>query len=194
MHAETTSSLIANITLCPHLSFVPAGFPLPRRLRWGSTLGFFLRETTVLIPLRHENMRGRRWPYITFALIGLNILIFAFTFGTMKSEAPRRLQVRVSLLTLAARHPDLQMSPAATAYVESVKKQLGDRWERLVTGDGSRQLPNNAEVDAEVDPAEIQDVHQQLQQQMDAACQAFESEKQSDLLANFRGLLQRWWG
>lgn len=139
----------------------------------------------MLIPLRHENMRGRRWPYITFALIGLNILIFAFTFGTMKSEGTRRLQVRVNLLTLAARHPDLQMSPAATAYVESVKKQLGDKWDRLLSADGSRQLPNATTVDTETDANEIQDARQQLQQQMDAACQAFESEKQSNLLDNY---------
>jgi hypothetical protein len=28
----------------------------------------------MLIPLRHENMEGRRWPVVTFALIALNVL------------------------------------------------------------------------------------------------------------------------
>jgi membrane associated rhomboid family serine protease len=35
----------------------------------------------MFIPLRNENMRGRRWPYITFALMALNIVIFPLTHG-----------------------------------------------------------------------------------------------------------------
>ena len=139
----------------------------------------------MLIPLRHENMRGRRWPYITFTLIGLNILIFLFTYGTMKTEAPRRFQVRVNLLSMAARHPDLQMSPAATAYVESVKKQLGDKWDSLLTADRTNHLSKYAAGQSELEAPDTQDIQQQLQQQMDAACHAFEAEKQSDLLDNY---------
>jgi hypothetical protein len=33
----------------------------------------------LLIPLRHENMEGRRWPVVTFTLIALNVLIFLGT-------------------------------------------------------------------------------------------------------------------
>jgi hypothetical protein len=32
--------------------------------------------TFVIIPLRHENNRGRRWPYITIAIIALSALLF----------------------------------------------------------------------------------------------------------------------
>jgi hypothetical protein len=41
----------------------------------------------MLIPLRHENMEGRRWPVITFTLIALNILIFLGT-GRWKHKSP----------------------------------------------------------------------------------------------------------
>jgi membrane associated rhomboid family serine protease len=134
----------------------------------------------VLVPLRHESMRGRRWPYITFALIGLNIVMFLLTSGTIEKQMPGRVQVRVQLLVLAARHPDLQLSPQAGMYVENVKKQLGDNWDQALIADAERIERSGAgkvPVDAD-DPAE-------LQQQMDAACQAFEAERQTDILDNY---------
>lgn len=42
----------------------------------------------MLIPLRHENMEGRRWPVITFTLIVLNILISLEPTGRWKSKNP----------------------------------------------------------------------------------------------------------
>lgn len=130
----------------------------------------------MLIPLRHESMRGRRWPYITFALIGINIVAFLLTFGTMGRQQPERAQVRVRLLLLSARHPDLTMSPAADAYVGNVKKQLGENWDKRLTANAARlQRSGNLPADDPADP----------QQQMDSACQAFEAERQSDLLDNY---------
>ena len=35
----------------------------------------------MLIPLRHENMQGRRWPVITIGIIALNVVIFLGTHG-----------------------------------------------------------------------------------------------------------------
>jgi hypothetical protein len=127
----------------------------------------------VLIPLRHESMRGRKWPYITFALIGINIVAFLLTFGTMESQQPQRAQVRVRVLLLSARHQDLTMSPAAGAYVGTVKKQLGENWDKLLTATAALlQRSGNLSVEAD-DPADPQ-------QQMDSACQAFETQRQSD--------------
>ncbi len=37
----------------------------------------------MLIPLRHENMEGRRWPVVTFALLALNVAIFLGTHWTI---------------------------------------------------------------------------------------------------------------
>ena len=42
----------------------------------------------MLIPLRHENMEGRRWPVVTFVLIALNILVFLCTHWKMEEQAP----------------------------------------------------------------------------------------------------------
>jgi len=128
----------------------------------------------VLIPLRHENMRGRRWPIITFALIGLNLLIFLLTNGPIEEQQPQRAQVRVQLLLLAATHPELHMSSEASSFVESVKKQWGDRWEQAILSTRaalSSQSGNRTETD---DPI-------QLQEQMDSLCDAFETQQNADI-------------
>ena len=47
----------------------------------------------MLIPLRHENMEGRRWPVITFGLIALNVLIFLGTHWKIEAQEPERAEV-----------------------------------------------------------------------------------------------------
>lgn len=131
----------------------------------------------LLIPLRHENMRGRRWPIITFALIGINILVFLLTYGPMKQEGPEHARVRLQLLVLANDHPDLRMTPDASAYVESVKKKAGDQWEKLVPAYRTLLQSPAPRARENEDPAE-------LQQHMDAACEAFEAQK-SDILNRY---------
>ena len=56
----------------------------------------------MLIPLRHENMEGRRWPVVTFALIALNVLIFLGTHWKIEAQEPERVEVRTHVLVLAA--------------------------------------------------------------------------------------------
>jgi len=46
----------------------------------------------MLIPLRHENMEGRRWPVVTFALIALNVVVFLGTHWTIEAQEPERLE------------------------------------------------------------------------------------------------------
>lgn len=132
----------------------------------------------MLIPLRHENMRGRRWPIITFALIGLNILVFLLTNGPIQEQQPQRTQVRLRLLVFAAMHPDLNMTPVASAYVEGVKKTVGAQWDKAVAA--NRSVLSNSETSADQagDP-------EALQQQMDSLCEAFETHQNTDILDKY---------
>ena len=59
----------------------------------------------VLIPLRHENMEGRRWPAVTFVLIALKVLVFLGTHWRMDAQTPERAEVRMHIILLAAMHP-----------------------------------------------------------------------------------------
>ena len=39
----------------------------------------FEGRSSMLIPIKHENMTARRWPVITLGLIAINVLVFLFT-------------------------------------------------------------------------------------------------------------------
>jgi len=129
----------------------------------------------MLIPLRHENMRGRRWPYITFALIGLNILIFLVTHGPIQQQLPQRARTRLQLLSFSAVHPDLQLSPDAGSFVEGVKKSVGsEQWDQFAEKQKAALHTTGDDQDTAA-----------LQTQMDALCAAFETEQKSDMLDNY---------
>jgi len=71
----------------------------------------------ILIPLKHENMEGRRWPIITFALIALNIVIFLGTHWTIDKQEPELLGVRFETLIFAAAHPDVKLPENLQEFV-----------------------------------------------------------------------------
>ncbi len=132
----------------------------------------------MLIPLRHESMRGRRWPIITFVLIGLNILIFLFTHGAIQEQTPQRAEVRVHLVILAALHPELKTNGPATFFISSVKDTLGDRWESIASPSRQVEDPWDAEIRQIQDPIV-------LQEDMDNLCQEFETVEQGSILTKY---------
>jgi len=132
----------------------------------------------MLIPLRHESMRGRRWPIITFVLIGLNILIFLMTHGAIEEQAPQRAEVRVHLIILAALHPELKTSGPATVFISGLKDSLGERWESIASPSRQVEDPWDAEIRRVQDPIE-------LQGDMDELCQEFETVEQGSILNKY---------
>jgi hypothetical protein len=84
----------------------------------------------LLIPLKHENMEGRRWPIVTFTLIGLNILVFLGTHWTIDRQVPALSEVRLHLLLLAAEHPELKMSEDAQQFVTDFQKANPEAWKQ----------------------------------------------------------------
>ncbi len=132
----------------------------------------------MFIPLRHENMRGRRWPYVTFVLIALNIIIFLFTHGPMERQQPQIGEVRLHLLLLAGMHPELQISPDANEFIESVKKKAGSSWEQLASPQRRIRDPWDAQIRRVDDP-------QELQHEMDTLSAAFEDQQHSTILGKY---------
>jgi membrane associated rhomboid family serine protease len=83
----------------------------------------------VLLPLRHENMEGRRWPVITIGLITLNVLVFLATHWTMDEQAQQQVPVRKQILILAATHPELEIQdPEIAGWVDSVRSSNPKLW------------------------------------------------------------------
>ena len=86
----------------------------------------------MLIPLRHENMEGRRWPVVTFALIAINVLVFLGTHWTMEAQSPERTEVRTHLILLAATHPELNMPDDVDQFITEVQRKIPpELWKQI---------------------------------------------------------------
>jgi membrane associated rhomboid family serine protease len=82
----------------------------------------------MLIPLKHENMQGRRWPVITFGIIALNVIVFLGTNGTINKQDPELHDVQVHLLILAGMHPEAKVTGKAQDFIADVRSKDPDRW------------------------------------------------------------------
>jgi membrane associated rhomboid family serine protease len=132
----------------------------------------------LLIPLRHERMRGRRWPYFTFALIILNIVIFLATHWTIDAQMAQQVPTRIHLILLAATHPDLQPSPEAAEFINKVKQASGISWDQL----SSASRPPHDAWESQL--RQINDP-EQLQSEMDQLSSEFSAEQKSSLLERY---------
>jgi membrane associated rhomboid family serine protease len=109
-----------------------------------------------IIPIAHEDQRGRRWPYVTIVIIALNVVIFLFTHAQMEEEQRRAGEVQLHILELSARYPDVVMPPDATALVEAVKREHPGGYAQLMAPDRraldawDEQLLSNDWSDVEV--------------------------------------------
>jgi len=115
----------------------------------------------MLIPLRHENMQGRRWPVITFGIIALNILVFLGTHWTIDKQGPELGQVKIHLLLLAAMHPELKIPEKAQEFVTSIETKNAALWKEA-------KNPNRSVFDAWDAKIRMQDDNFNLQQEMDS--------------------------
>jgi len=85
----------------------------------------------VIIPLNHENMHGRRWPYVTVGIIALNAVFFLATHWTIDREVQQMAEIRSHIILLAAAHPDTPMSAAEQKLVESFRGSQAKAWNLL---------------------------------------------------------------
>jgi membrane associated rhomboid family serine protease len=148
----------------------------------------------MIIPLTHENMKGRRWPYVTMAIIALNLLVFLGTHWKIEEESQQIAQLEVHILVLDAAHPDIQVPPAAQKMVDAFSHENAQLWHRLRDGE---QGPVDAwdiqmrDWTPEQASAEMANLSQQLEQaQHDSILQRFayysyRPTPQSFLTANF---------
>jgi membrane associated rhomboid family serine protease len=123
-------------------------------------------------------MRGRRWPYITFALIALNVVIFLVTRGPMEREKPEIVNTQLHLILLDAMHPELQTPPDVSRYLENTQKKIGIGWEHLASPDRRILDPWDAQIRKLEDP-------QQLQQEMDTLSASFLSQEHSTIMGQY---------
>ena len=75
----------------------------------------------MIIPIGHENLRGRRWPWVTTAIIALCTVVFLATNGPMQRELAQTGLVTEHILVLNALYPDAPMSSTAKEMVDAFK-------------------------------------------------------------------------
>jgi hypothetical protein len=100
----------------------------------------------MLIPLRHENMEGRRWPVATFALIALNIIVFLGTHWQMETQAPERAEVRMHIILLAAMHPELKTAEDVQQFIADVQRKIPEEsWKQIADSNRSLKITGTRE-------------------------------------------------
>lgn len=133
----------------------------------------------MLIPVAHENLRGRRWPYVTIAIIALNFVIFLGTNWRIQDEGQRANVVQFHILLLSAHYPDAAMSPDAMHLVNAFKHEHPGVYAQL--GETNRQV------------ADAWDAHQlesnwtseDAQAEMTSLCSEFAQAEQDSTLWNY---------
>jgi membrane associated rhomboid family serine protease len=132
----------------------------------------------LLIPVKHENMEGRRWPVVTFALIALNIIAFLGTHWTMESQGPEITDVRVHLLLLAAMHPELKMPDDVQQFVTDFQTASPEAWKQA----GFQHRQSYDATDARTRQIDDPD---ELQAEMDSLSQRFHDIQEQSILLNY---------
>jgi hypothetical protein len=132
----------------------------------------------MLIPLRHENMQGRRWPVITFGIIALNAIVFLGTHGTIDKQGPELGQVKIHLVLLAAMHPELKIPEKAQEFITYAQTKNAPLWKEA-------QRPNRDVFDSWDAKIRIQDDQDVLQQEMDSLGESYAELSSSSLLNRY---------
>jgi membrane associated rhomboid family serine protease len=133
----------------------------------------------MLIPLRHDNMEGRRWPVVTFALIALNILVFLGTHWKIEAQNPERVEVRLHVIMLAAMHPELKMPDDVEHFVSEVQSKTTDAlWKQIASPNRKPEDAWDAQIRLVQDPEE-------LQAEMDLLSKRFVEEESTSILGNY---------
>lgn len=120
----------------------------------------------MLIPLRHENMQGRRWPVVTFGIIALNVLLFLCTHSIIDRQAPELGEVKLHLVLLAAAHPELKVQDKAGEFVRYIRTKNAPLW-------AEAQKPDRDVVDAWDARMRMKDDSAPWQEEMDALGSAY---------------------
>ena len=85
----------------------------------------------MIIPIGHENLRGRRWPWVTTAIIVLCSAIFLVTNSPMQGQMLQMGQTVLHIMLLSAIYPDAPLTPAASEIVRAYKFAYADSYSQM---------------------------------------------------------------
>jgi membrane associated rhomboid family serine protease len=121
----------------------------------------------MLLPLRHENMEGRRWPVVTITLIALNVLIFLGTHWKMDDEAAQEVPVRKQILIFAATHPEMPIADEdVNQWVNSVRSANPKAWQQFQSQNRVLRDPVTDQDGSATETASLQEEMNSLVEQL----------------------------
>jgi membrane associated rhomboid family serine protease len=133
----------------------------------------------MLIPVAHENLRGRRWPYVTITIIGLNFIVFLFTILPMQKEMVRITQAQLKVLAFNVLYPDATMSADASHMVFYTKHHQPDEYAEFAEGvRNGLDKSGYAEAAASLPPSDAQEA-------MDKLCTDYEAARDGTIMWDF---------
>ncbi len=94
----------------------------------------------MIVPVGHENLRGRRWPWVTTAIIVLCSVIFIVTNGAMQEQMAQTSKTELHLLLLSALYPDAPLTRAASDVVRAFKFEHADIYSEMESADRTQFL------------------------------------------------------
>lgn len=98
----------------------------------------------MIFPLNHEDLRGRRYPVVTIAIIVLCFAAFLATYWSLDQESEKLARVKLHLLLLAANYPEIEVPPEIQKFVDAFREGNPAIWDRL----RSQHRPIEDEFDA----------------------------------------------
>lgn len=115
----------------------------------------------MLIPTGHENLEGRRWPWITIAIILVNFLVFGLTLNNLEGPAREADRIKDKTLMIAAYHPQAKLSENQRKLVEGFQKSRAQSWESITAPD-RRPYPGMENWDLEMREWDTRQANEEL--------------------------------
>ena len=119
----------------------------------------------MLIPIGHEDQRGRRWPYVTFVTIVLNIVIFILTTGAIERQNAEYAARTREAVEYYLAHPYLAPAPPLDRLLERMSRSEMER-RGLLADEESARTP------ADRGPGIHPVIREAMQAELNALCRA----------------------
>lgn len=131
----------------------------------------------LFLPVGHENLQGRRWPYVTIALIVVSVGIFLFTHQAIADEDKELSEVKTRTMLLAIWHPDVERPPKVQQLLEMFQRSYPKYYQQY---SAVRRRP---ESDWELNMREMSE--QQAQAEMATLTAELEQYERSGIIERF---------
>lgn len=114
----------------------------------------------MIFPTSHEDLRSRRWPWVTTAILVLNLVAFLGTYSSLTGESEELGSVKLHILILSALYPNVEKPPEIQEFVDAFQKSnpktfeqmksfnrpVVDAWEAQLRMQGDEGFDANAEM------------------------------------------------